>query len=158
MLYKSCCASTGLPALLSLKTRMPISLKPVSYSKLNARQKEAYNFQKVSAVLANYGYSTIRLLDDWQGADFIAQHCGGINFLKVQLKSRLMLNKKYQGKDLCVVFPDHCQWYIYKHDELLEQVSKLGLVTSSSSWKVRGAYSWPSLPPNIYATSAIKKL
>jgi hypothetical protein len=36
---------------------MPISLRKVEYSKLNARQKENYNFLKLSAVLADYGYN-----------------------------------------------------------------------------------------------------
>lgn len=43
----------------------------ISYRELNARQKENFNFQKVSAVLADYGFVTFRLSDDWQGADFI---------------------------------------------------------------------------------------
>jgi hypothetical protein len=35
----------------------------------------------VSAVLADYGFMTMRLRDDWQGADFIAQHVEGAKFL-----------------------------------------------------------------------------
>ena len=42
----------------------------IDYSKLNARQQENYNFQKVSGVLADYGYTCIKLSDDWNGADF----------------------------------------------------------------------------------------
>jgi hypothetical protein len=38
-------------------------LERVAYETLNARQKENFNFQKVSAVLADYGYVTIRLSD-----------------------------------------------------------------------------------------------
>lgn len=54
-----------------------MELKKIEYRKLNARQKENFNFQKVSAILADYGFVTPRLPDDWQGADFIAQHVGG---------------------------------------------------------------------------------
>jgi hypothetical protein len=46
--------------------------KRVGYRDLNSRQQEAFNFQKVSAVLADYGFTTIRLSSDWRGADFIA--------------------------------------------------------------------------------------
>jgi len=60
----------------------------VAYSDLNSRQKENYNFQKVAARLADYGFNSIRLTDDWQGADFIAVHIDGETFLKVQLKGR----------------------------------------------------------------------
>ena len=44
----------------------------ISYVKLNAKQKENYNYHKVAATLADYGYNSMRLNDDWQGADFIA--------------------------------------------------------------------------------------
>jgi hypothetical protein len=74
-------------------------LEPIEYDALNAKQKENYNFQKVSAVLADYGFVTFRLNDDWQGADFIALHVYG-KTLKVQLKSRLDFDKKYMGKEL----------------------------------------------------------
>ena len=40
----------------------------IEYSKLNAKQKENYNFHKVSSALADYGYNSMRLSDDWQGA------------------------------------------------------------------------------------------
>jgi hypothetical protein len=63
--------------------------KRVPYSSLNSKQQEGHNFQKVSAVLADYGFVTIRLSSDWHGADFIAQHVDGTTFLKIQLKGRL---------------------------------------------------------------------
>jgi hypothetical protein len=44
---------------------MPTQLARIDYSTLNARQKENYNFQKVSAALADYGYVTLRLTNDW---------------------------------------------------------------------------------------------
>ena len=72
--------------------------KRIDYQKLNSRQKENFNFQKVSAFLADYGYVTLRLSDDWQGADFIAVHISGDQFLKVQLKGRLTVDKKYEKK------------------------------------------------------------
>jgi hypothetical protein len=59
---------------------MSRSFQRVRYSSLNARQQEAFNFQKVSAVLADYGFLTIRLSNDWRGADFIAQHIDGTTF------------------------------------------------------------------------------
>lgn len=50
---------------------MKHSLQRIEYERLNARQKESYNFQKILAVLADFGYVTIRLSDDWKGADFL---------------------------------------------------------------------------------------
>ena len=72
-----------------------MNFKKIIYSKLNSRQKENYNYQKVSSVLADYGFQTIKLSDDWKGADFLAQHTDGKTSLKIQLKSRLTLDKKY---------------------------------------------------------------
>jgi hypothetical protein len=65
----------------------------VAYSDLSARQKENFNFQKISAVLADYGFATIRLSDDWNGADFLALHRDG-ETLKIQLKGRLTPSTK----------------------------------------------------------------
>ena len=72
----------------------------VPYAELNSRQKENYNFHKVAARMADYGFNCLRLTDDWQGADFIACHIDGETFLKVQLKGRLVIDRKYQGKVL----------------------------------------------------------
>ena len=138
--------------------QMPIKLTKVPYAALNSRQQEAHNFQKVSAVLADYGYSTIRLQDDWQGADFIAQHHGGIDFLKIQLKGRLVIDKKYIGKDIYVVFPDSGTWYIYEHDALLSHLSEGGGIVETSSWSQDGSYSWPSLPHKVVSTGLLQTL
>ena len=97
-------------------------LKRIQYRDLNSRQKKNYNFLKLSAVLADFGYMTLRLTDDWQGADFIAQHIDGETFMKVQLKSRLAFNKKYCGKNIYIAFSQDFDWYLYPHDEILEQV------------------------------------
>ena len=40
---------------------MAINFALIDYQQLNARQKENYNFLKVSAVLADYGFVTMRL-------------------------------------------------------------------------------------------------
>ncbi len=124
---------------------MTLKLSHINYSSLNARQKENFNFQKVSAVLADYGFVTIRLSDDWQGADFIAQHVDGETFIKVQLKGRLTFEKKYQGKDLYVAFHSNGSWYLFPHDEVLECFLSKTNIGKTRSWKERGSYSFPGL-------------
>lgn len=94
---------------------MDLKLTLINYGDLNARQKENYNFQKVSAVLADYGFVTLRLSDDWQGADFIAQHVDGETFIKIQLKGRLTFEEKYCGKDLYIAFHNDGAWYLNRH-------------------------------------------
>jgi hypothetical protein len=115
----------------------------IRYSELNDKQKESYNFQKVSAILAEYGYVTIRLSDDWNGADFIAQHHSG-SFIKVQLKSRITFDKKYKGKDIFICFPNNGDWYLYPHDEALA-LYESNRFTNSDSWKKKGIYHWSRL-------------
>jgi len=124
---------------------MPIRLNLIEYKNLNARQKENYNFQKISAILADYGFATLRLTEDWQGADFIAQHMDGITFLKVQLKSRLTFSKKYIGKNLFIAFPYKGDWYLFDHDKFLKKVLRSTGISETESWQVKGGYSFPSL-------------
>jgi hypothetical protein len=119
-------------------------LEKVLYKKLNAKQQESYNFQKVSGVLADYGFVTIRLSDDWEGADFLAHHIRG-HTMRVQLKGRLWVDKKYQGKDLWICFRDEEQWYFYPHDEFLKPVLEETNISNTSSWKIGGRYSFPKL-------------
>jgi len=127
---------------------MHVQFKPYPYEKLNSRQQEAYNFQKVSAVLADYGFVTIRLSSDWQGADFIAQGVNG-EFLKVQLKGRLTFDRKYKGKDLYICFPDAGKWYTCPHDEVLKQLLATRLLEGTKSWDTEGAYHFPGLSKDL---------
>ncbi len=119
----------------------------VRYDDLNSRQKENYNFQKVAGRLADYGFNCLRLTDDWQGADFIACHIDGETFLKIQLKGRLTIDKKYVGKDIYIAFllKDGC--YVYPHDEFLEGLIERGALEEQSNlWRIKGVRSWPRPP------------
>lgn len=124
----------------------------ISYANLNSRQKENFNFHKVSALLADYGFTSIRLTDDWEGADFIATHVGGNQFLKIQLKGRLTVDTKYKGKDIWIAFCSSNNWYLYPHDEFLMWALNSLNIGNTQGWlnisdwdKVSGVYSWPSL-------------
>jgi len=130
---------------------MPPNFEQVVYKKLNARQQEAFNFQKVSAVLADYGFSTIRLTSDWHGTDFIAQHFDGTTFLKVQLKGRCCFYKKYGSYDLHICFPDGDEWFLYPHDALLSTMLSKTNIGNTASWKNEGGYSFPRLSKKLRA-------
>jgi hypothetical protein len=92
----------------------------IAYECLNSKQKENYNFAKISAVLADYGFNCLRLSDDWQGADFLACHIDGKTTIKVQLKGRFVIEEKYVGKDIWIAFPYQEVWYMYPHDAAVE--------------------------------------
>ncbi len=99
---------------------------------------------------ADYGFNCMWLNDDWQGADFIACHIDGNTFLKIQLKGRLTINQKYSSKDIYVTFHQDGQWYLYPHDELRDELLKLGFMIGTKSWDEKGGYSWPKIPKNIF--------
>ncbi len=117
-----------------------MKLKHILYEALNSKQKEVYNFQKLAGLLADYGFNCIKLHDDWQGADFLAYHKDGQQTLKVQLKGRLTIDKKYQGKQLYIAFRVNEIWYLVPHDELVKVVGKTTSWLSTDSW-ARGKYS-----------------
>ncbi|PLX45961.1 MAG: hypothetical protein C0605_00095 [Hyphomicrobiales bacterium] len=121
----------------------------INYKELNSRQQENYNFQKVAGRLADYGFNCLRLTDDWQGADFIACHIDGETFLKIQLKGRLVIDKKYIGKNIFIAFFHDENCYVYPHDEFLDALTdlgKLGVCGSSGLWEAKGIRSWPQPP------------
>ena len=117
-------------------------LVKVDYNSLNAKQKENYNFHKVAAALADYGYNSMRLNDDWQGADFIA--IKGEEMIKVQLKGRFTIDKKYLGKEIYIAFIEGGVIKIYYHDEVINSLS--GSILETKSWKEIGSYSWGKTP------------
>ena len=95
--------------------------KKVNYKDLNSKQKENYNFHKVSSKLADYGFNSMRLNDDWEGADFISINKD--EMIKVQLKGRFTIDKKYIGKDIYISFLEDEKVKIYKHDDALEVIT-----------------------------------
>lgn len=115
----------------------------VTYSDLNSKQKEIFNFQKVSGVLADYGYATLKLSDDWNGADFLAVHKDGTTTLRVQLKSRLNFQTKYEKRDLWICFRNKGRVFLFPHDEVLKKL--LSRIENTVSWE-NGGYSWGNPP------------
>lgn len=108
----------------------------------------------MSGVLADYGFATYRLTDDWNGADFLAVHVDGKTFLRVQLKGRLTFQKKYFRQDIWLCFRHKGNVYLCPHDQLASEVVKLAIEQGrkrydlTESWKVDdGGYSYGS-PPN----------
>ena len=135
-----------------------LTLKPIRYDELNAKQKEIYNFQKIAAVLADYGFNCIKLQDDWLGADFLAYHKDGGQTLRVQLKGRATILKKYRGRDLYIAFPiadnERGVWYLLPHDELVEHVRINTNWMNTQSWKEHGGYS--AAKPNRKLQAALE--
>jgi hypothetical protein len=118
-----------------------MQLVKINFTDLNARQKEIYNFQKVAALLADYGFNCIKLADDWGGADFLAYHKDGLDTLKVQLKGRITINRKYVDKDIYMTFPADGSWYLVHHDTLMDIVERTTNWLNTPGWHLEGHYS-----------------
>ena len=124
-------------------------LQRIDPKKLNGKQKEVYNFQKSAALLADYGFNCIKLTDDWQGADFLAHHFDGKTTLRVQLKARLTIDRKYQAQDLWMNFPSGGTWYLVPHDKLVEFVGEATNWLNTTSWQENGLYSSANPSPRL---------
>ena len=129
-----------------------LRLQPIRYDDLNAKQKEIYNFQKIAATLADYGFNCIKLQDDWLGADFLAYHKDGSRTLRVQLTARVTIDQKYLRRDLYIAFPfaeDGLRvWYLAPHDELVRHIGEHTNWLNTPSWG-KGKYSSVSLNPQL---------
>lgn len=124
-----------------------MSFHRIPYAQLNSRQQENYNFQKAAVLLADYGFNCLRLSDDWQRADFIACHVDGETILRVQLKGRLVADRKYAGRGIHIAFFHRGALYLYDHDDfvrLLESDARIG--ADSVTWHQKGSRNWP-IPP-----------
>ena len=122
----------------------------IAYAALNSRQQEIYNFQKAAGVLADYGFNCIKLDDDWNGADFLADHVGGKKTLRVQLKGRITIGTKYVGKTLHMMFPLEGRWVLIDHEELVR------LVESNAKWAWKTGPVYHSGKPNAQLVAALK--
>ena len=118
-----------------------MKLTKIKYDDLGSKAKETYNFQKISAILVDYGYATNWLNVDFESADFIAVHFNGEDIIKIQLKGRVTIDKKYVGKDIWITFPLNEDFYLLPHDELIQITDKTTNWLESSSWVDNGSYS-----------------
>ncbi len=127
-----------------------ISLKKIEYINLSSKQKEIYNYQKVSAIFANFGICCIKLSDDWNGADFIAVDLKGES-INIQLKARVTFAEKYHFKNLYICFPDrkNNKWYLFPHDETLERFNEIRPILNQPNWEKNKDWHSDNVPHDL---------
>ena len=138
-----------------MKKANHIKLEPIEYSSLKAKAQENYNFLKMAAILADYGYNCLWLNDDWNGADCIAIHIDGISDFKIQLKGGISFAQKYRGKNLFIAFFELGDLYIYPHDVVLDQVKS---VISDQTWLAKDTYFQTKITKKFSETIAPYKV
>ena len=133
-------------------------LKPICLSDLDNKQREAYHYQKVSAILADYGLTCTWLIADWRGADFVAVGVDG-TVLKIQLKSGgYEINKKYCAfKDLWMLFPNGEDWYLIKHNDLVMKAGKTTNFLNTKAWTENGKFTISSADPKRPIPNQLEK-
>ena len=114
-----------------------IKLTKIEYPTLNSKAQETYNFHKMAAILADYGYNCLWLNDDWNGADCIAVHIDGISDFKIQLKGSISFARKYWAKNIYIAFFEQGDLYIYPHDYILAQIENN---IADKTWLEKGTY------------------
>ena len=112
-------------------------LEQIEYPSVHCKAQETYNFHKIAAILANYGYNGLWLNNDWNGADGIAVHIDGISNFKSQLKGSVSFAQKYRTKNLYIAFFEQGDLYIYPHDFILVQVEN---DISDKTWLEKSTY------------------
>lgn len=132
--------------------------KRADYLSLTPLQKEAYNFEEVSAVLSGHGYDCVFLTERRDLADFVARHRSSGTVRRVQLTSRCLIARKYENQGLCVAFPVDEDWYFLEHDRLRDLMGEHTTALRSKSWAEGGRYSWPTPSPALLRAIAPYRL
>ncbi len=117
----------------------------IDFEKLTNTHKRQYNYLKVSAALASYGFFSQELLPNNEPADFIAHHHSGTSQLSVLLKSRLTLASHLEHQNLSIAFYERGYWYVYPHDDVMDFACQTSSITNTTSWQQKGMYTFPQL-------------
>lgn len=127
--------------------------KLIKYESSDLRKSKKYveysNFVKLAAHLTNFGYHCSWLSVDDSGADFVGIHIITNEVIKVQIKSRITIDKKYENKDLLIAFPRveknyNKEWLIVPHDDLIP------IYTTFENYQKNGGKSSEIVPKHIW--------
>jgi hypothetical protein len=110
-------------------------------SRYRAQILEVINRNALVSLALAKGYNAFLPVYDG-GVDFILYRESDGHVLKVQLKGRWYIDKKYIDRDIWIAFSHQGRWYIAPHDEMVKMGEKAGF-TSSKSWLEGHAYSCP---------------
>jgi hypothetical protein len=122
--------------------------------RMNGRLKEMANRHLVISRALARGFNAFVPIVD-QGIDFILHRATDNRLLKVQLKSRWTIDRKYERyQDLWIAFPSGGEWYLM----LIATATKLGIYVNSVSWSERGSYSTDGLSKELLKASELFQL
>ena len=109
----------------------------------NPQVLEAIQRNLIQSHLLELGWMTYNPAADVGGVDWICIHQKSGELRKVQQKGRLLISKKYIGKDLWICCSNYNAVYMIPHDILLDtKAARKAQLTAS--WK-KGEYHWPKI-------------
>jgi hypothetical protein len=121
-------------------------------SRYRSQVSEVINRNTVVSLALKQGYNAFLPVYDG-GVDFILYRENDRHLLKVQLKARWTIERKYIGRDIWIAFPVGEDWYLMPHDQMLAAAETDG-VTKTASWVENDAYSRRRLSAAVLAQCA----
>lgn len=79
----------------------------------------------------------------------VNNHFDGKTTLRVQIKARLTIDRKYLGRELWMNFPSSGTWYLVPHDKLVETIGETTNWLNTTSWQENGLYSSANPSPKL---------
>jgi hypothetical protein len=114
---------------------------------MSGLSSQALEFVNRSAVLPIFVKDRFMpYVPEWdEGIDFIVYREKDDLLLKLQLKSRWSIDRKYVGRNIGLLFRDKNIWYLCPHDDMVEYAHQNTSFLSSESWIARGIYHVPNV-------------
>jgi hypothetical protein len=113
----------------------------IDLGQLSVSEIRKYNYNKVTAALADYGFATELAPEGQVLWDFVATQLSSGKQIKVLIRPQMTLEKKFLGKDIYICFLEGSNWYIYPHDQHYEHVRITSNLMDTTSWKKEGTFT-----------------
>lgn len=107
--------------------------------KLSGKAIELINTHELTAELMARGWAVyLPVYDD--GIDLIATQNDVTSVIRIQLKTRWTIERKYLGRPIDIAFKDDGVWFLVPHDEMVRAGEAEGYC-SQLSWTKDGGWS-----------------
>ena len=111
-------------------------------SRFRSQIREVINRNTVVSLALERGYDVYLPVYDG-GVDFVLLHQDSGKLIKVQIKGRWTIDRKYLGREIWIAFPIDGEWYLMEHDRMVELGDRQGY-TKNPSWIEKGIWNIPS--------------
>lgn len=115
--------------------------------KLSGKAIELMNTHELTAELMARGWSVyLPVYDD--GIDLLATKNDVSNIIRIQLKSRWTISKRYVGRPIEIAFKDRGLWYLVRHEDMVSAGEAEGYC-QQNSWTKDGGWSVKNMSQSL---------